>query len=146
MVNDSDSDEESNCDINESAFHVDVHDKEEEDEKFEKGGNEVDVLGNDWKWDQWQDIGDEDSIPGPPETDHYNGPHGIREHVATYFQTILQCIFSTTAMDRDFFKRLATQSNKYARTQMRSQSSSMFLGHRWENISVGEMVRFFASC
>lgn len=144
LINDSDSDEESHCDINESAFHVDVHDKEEEeDEKFENVEDELDVLGEDWKWDQWEDIGDEDSIPGPLETDHYNGPHGIREHVATSFQTILQCIFSTTAMDRDFFKRLATQSNKYARTKMHSQSSSMFLGHKWENISVGEMVRFF---
>ena len=77
LVNDSDSDEESHCDINESAFHVDVHDNEEEDEKFENVEDELDVLGDDWKWDQWEDIGDEDSIPGPPETDHYNGPHGI---------------------------------------------------------------------
>jgi len=37
------------------------------------------VLGDDWNWDQWQDIGDDDSIPGPLEMDHYNGLHGVRE-------------------------------------------------------------------
>jgi len=36
------------------------------------------VLGNNWNWGQWQDIGDDDSIAGPLETDHYNGPHGIK--------------------------------------------------------------------
>jgi len=73
---------------------VEVHDKDNEDKKIKEGG-EIDVLGNYWNWDQWQDIGDEDSIPGPPEMDHYNGPHGIKENVATSFQTILQCIFAT---------------------------------------------------
>jgi len=99
-----------------------------------KRGEEIDVLGDDRSWDQWQDIGDD--ISGPLETDHYNGPHGIKEDVVTFFQTILQCILATTAMDRDYFKRLATQSNKYARTQMCSLSSSMFHCHKWENTTV----------
>lgn len=138
--NDSDSDEESNCDVNESAFYV--HD-EEVNEIDDDGEDEIDVLGDDWNWDHWQEIGDDESIPGPPEVDHYNGPHGIKEDVGSSFQTVLQCILKTTAMDRDFFKRLATQSNKYARANMHARSSSMFLGHKWANITTGEMVRFF---
>ena len=46
-------------------------------------------------------------------------------------------------MDLDFFTRLATQSNKYVRTIMHTQSSSIFLGHKWRNISTGQMIRFF---
>ena len=138
--NDSDSDEESNCDVNESVFYV--HD-EEVNEIDDDGEDEIDVLGDDWNWDHWQEIGDDESIPGPPEIDHYNGPHGIKEDVGSSFQTVLQFILKTTAMDRDFFKRLATQSNKYARANMHARSSSMFLGHKWANITTGEMVRFF---
>ena len=111
----SDSDEESNADMNESAFY---EPKEEEEQIVETNEEEIDVLGDHWTWNQWEEIVDDASIPGPKETNHYNGPHGIKQHVASSFKTVLQCIFSTTAMDLDFFKRLATQSNKNARTIM----------------------------
>ena len=144
LDDDSDSDEESNADFNESAF---VDSKEVEDEEITQTetneDQELNVLGEEWSWDHWEEITDEEEIPGPKETDHYNGPHGIKSHVASSFTTVLQCIFATTAMNIDFFKRLATQSNKYARTIMNTQSSSMFLGHKWRNISTGEMIRFF---
>ena len=138
---DSDSDEESNADFDESAFH----DPKEEDDEMEETNEEqeIDVLGDEWAWNQWEEIADDEEIPGPKETDRYNGPHGIKPHVASSFKTVLQCIFSTTAMDIEFFKRLAAQSNKYARTIMNTQSSSMFSGHKWRNISTGEMIRFF---
>ena len=46
-------------------------------------------------------------------------------------------------MNRDFFKRLTAQSNKYARADMMSRHSNLYLGHKWRNIIVGEMVCFF---
>ena len=75
----SDSDEESNADMNESAFY---EPKEEEEQIVETNGEEIDVLGDDWTWNQWEEIADDASISGPEETDHYNGPHGIKQHGA----------------------------------------------------------------
>jgi len=69
IVNDYDSDEEIKCDINKSALYEEVKDKlvneaEYKIKKLGRGGVEIYVLGDDWNWDQWQDIGDDDSIPG----------------------------------------------------------------------------------
>jgi hypothetical protein len=46
-------------------------------------------------------------------------------------------------MNRDLFKRLAAQSNKYARADMMNRRSSLYLGHKWKNITVGEIIQFF---
>ena len=93
--------------------------------------------------EKWEELRRDDAIEGPEEYDHYNGKHGLKDGIGDSFETVLQCIFQTTAMNRDFFKRLASQSNKYARETMRSRNTSIYLGHKWENITVGEMVRFF---
>ena len=92
-----------------------LHDPKEEDGEMEETNEEqeIDVLGDEWAWNQWEEIADDEEIPGPKEIDRYNGPHGIKPHVASSFKTVLQCIFSTTAMDIEFFKRLAAHSNKY---------------------------------
>ena len=58
------------------------------------------------------------------------------------FKTVLQCIFKCTAMNWELFQRLASQSNKYVKKELSSNSTSIFLGHRWKNILTGEMVRF----
>ena len=129
------SDDGSDCDMEESAFQIDTPEVVEEEDG--------DVFGNDWCWDQWDEIGDNDEVEGPKEHDHYDGKYGLKDGVGESFHTILQCIFKTTAMNREFFKRLASQSNKYARQQMNTRNTSLFLGHKWENIRVGEMVRFF---
>ena len=47
-----------------------------------------------------------EEIPGPKEVDHYNGCHGLKEEIGDRFSTILQCIFQTTCMNRDFLKDL----------------------------------------
>ena len=136
------SDEDSQCDVNDSAFFTNVSNEENDVEEYENE-KEIDVLDENWKWNQWEKINDDETIPGPFEDDHYSGPHGLNPVYTLSFQTILQCIFNTTAMDRNFFKRLCSQSNKYARRVMQSRCTSMFLGHKWTNISTGEMVRFF---
>ena len=46
-------------------------------------------------------------------------------------------------MNREFFQRLTSQLNKFLKKTLSSNSTSMFLGHRWKKISTGEMVRFF---
>ena len=71
-------------------------------------------------------MGKDDTIVGPEEHDHYNRKHGLKDGVGDSFETVLQCIFQTTAMNRDFFKRRASQSNKYAREIMRSRNTSVF--------------------
>ena len=101
------------------------------------GEDEMNVMGPGWKWDQWQDIGPNDEVPGPPISDPYNGPHGLLPGVTKSFTTILQCIFVCTAMDEAFFKRLAANSNKYARAEMAKRTSNLFIGRKWINIGWG---------
>ena len=131
------------------------NDKEEDDDQIGRSdsnedelvenNNEKDVnyLSDDWKWNQWKEIGDDESIKGPPVEDRYNGPHGLKPGFPTSFTTVLQCIFQSTAMSRSFFQRLASQSNKYARKEMATRHSMLFLGHKWKNITVPELIRFF---
>eukprot|EP00957_Ditylum_brightwellii_P099586 7585654-Ditylum_brightwellii.AAC.1 len=59
------------------------------------------------------------------------------------FTTALQCVMECTAMDREFFKRLAVQSNKFARVQMIAKTSTLYCGIKWKNISACEMIQFF---
>ena len=142
------SDEDSNCDMEDTAFPPAEHDDEgvKGDDIFyenEEENNETNFISEEWAWDNWVAIDDDEDIPGSPDVDPYNGGHGLKEGVADSFETVLACIFNTTAMDRDFFKRLAAQSNKYARAAMTRNNTRLYLGHKWENISVGDMVRFY---
>ena len=100
-------------------------------------------MDNNWKYNQWEELGIDDMIEGPVEDDHCNRPHGLKPVVSRKFETVLHCILKTTAMDHHFFARLVTQSNKMARQRMAERNSTLFLGHVWKNISVGEMIRFF---
>ena len=99
-------------------------------------------VGREWKWNFWEDIGNDDNIQPPPKTDLYDGPHGLKSGVGNRFKTILQCIMTTTAMNIDFFQRLVSQSNKHARNDRHSRNLTSCLVHKWENISVSEMIRF----
>eukprot|EP00957_Ditylum_brightwellii_P119432 9111599-Ditylum_brightwellii.AAC.1 len=56
-----------------------------------------------WKWDRWQDIAEDKDIPGPDAVDPCNGPHGLRLGIASSFTTVLQCMFTCSAMDEEFF-------------------------------------------
>ena len=46
-------------------------------------------------------------------------------------------------MNRIFFVRICAESNRYARRIMRQRNTSLFLGHKWDNITVKEMIHFF---
>ena len=72
-------------------------------------------MSDEWDWNNWNDIEDEEEIRGPPENDRYNGPHGLKSGVTNRFKTVLQCLMTTTALSLDFFDRLTMQSNKFAR-------------------------------
>ena len=100
-------------------------------------------LGNEWTWNSWEKHNINDVIPGPEEHDRYNGPHGLKPNLSKRFCTVLQCLFETTSMNRKFFLRVAGESNKYARKIMKERNTTLFLGHKWSNISVQEMVHFF---
>ena len=95
-------------------------------------------------WNKWEEIRDDDDVGGLFETNHYNGSHSLKAGITNSFQTVLQCVFQTSPLNRDFFKRLATQSSKYARTIMQSRNSNKYIGHQWKNITIEEMIRFFA--
>ena len=45
-------------------------------------------------------------------------------------------------MDRDLFKNLTLQSNKYGIYYTISIKYNLFLGNKWDNIKVGEMIIF----
>ena len=55
--------------------------------------------------------------------------------VGDIFETIIQCIFRNTAMERYLFKRLTSQLNRYVRNDKRRRNPNLFLGHKWDNIS-----------
>jgi hypothetical protein len=137
------SDDGSNCELDDSAFVVNGDTSAEDTQEPDSEETEINFMTDDWKWNNWSEIGDDESIAGPPEPDRYNGPHGLKPGVPTSFPTILQCIFKTTAMSQDWFQRLASQSNKFARKNMMERNSTLYLGHKWKNITVPEMVRFF---
>ena len=41
-------------------------------------------MSKDRKWESWEEVGDDEEIQGPPETDHNNGPHGFKPGVEIY--------------------------------------------------------------
>ena len=103
------SDEYSNCDMEDTAFPPSEHDDEgvKENDIFyenDEENNEIYFISEEWNWDSWVTIDDDEDIPGPPDVDPYNGGHNLKEGVADSFETVLACIFNTTAMDRDFLK------------------------------------------
>ena len=103
----SESDDGSNCDIEESAFVIDEGVDEDVDMfKVDDIEEDVDCIGDGWLWNKWEEIGDDEDIPGPKEDDYYNGRHGLKKGIGAKFSTILQYIFETTCMNREFFKRL----------------------------------------
>ena len=136
----------SNYDVTNSVFDADNEtdelDYSPSDDPGE-GEKETMFMSDEWDWNNWDDIGDEEEIRGPPENDRYNGPHGLKPGVINRFKTVLQCLMTTTALSLDFFDRLTTQSNKFARNQMKERCSNKFIGRNWQNIRVEEMIRFF---
>ena len=79
------SNEGSTCDMNDSAFYDTNPSDEEQDDVVEAS-----YLGEEWAWDQFEEFDDNGPVPGPEETDHYNGPHGLKPNVKHNFKTILQ--------------------------------------------------------
>ena len=92
---DSASNDGSHCDMEESAFHIDPVEEDQDEDN-------VDIFGRDWSWN-WEKLEVDDVIEGPEEHDHYNGRHGLKDGVGESFETVLQRIFQTTAMNYDFF-------------------------------------------
>ena len=52
------------------------------------------LLGDDWEWDQWTNIGDDDSVTEPPTKYHCNGINGLEIRVSESFDTIIQCVLT----------------------------------------------------
>ena len=125
------------------SINAEADDKEPNLEEDVEGEDDIDYILKDMLWNKWEGIGDNDDVVGPIESDHYNGSHGLKAGVENSFQTVLQCVFQTTPLDRDFFKRLATQSSKYACNIMQSRNSNRYIGHQWKNITTEEMISFF---
>eukprot|EP00957_Ditylum_brightwellii_P211973 15366819-Ditylum_brightwellii.AAC.1 len=96
------SDDGSNYKIDGMAFlqvgRIDRADKESD------GKEEINVMDPGWKWNRWQDIAEDEDIPGLEAVGPYNGPHGLKPGIASTFTTVLQCTFTCSAMDEEFFK------------------------------------------
>ena len=138
-------DEGSQIDVLDSAYADAFSTSSDSDINLEKDDDEKEAayLGEEWQWDCWADHCIDEEIEGPKEYDHYSGPHGLKPNIGKRFFTVLQCMFETTAMNRSFFVRLCSESNKQARKVMTERNTSLFLGHKWTNISVEEMIHFF---
>ena len=148
-----DEDDTSQCDMEDSAYveqttiptEIGINEEGNNTSSKEENdhSNENTYLGNEWTWNSWGKHNINDVIPGPEEHDRYEGPHGLKSNLSKRFCTVLQCLFETTSMNRKFFLRVAGESNKYARKIMKERNTTLFLGHKWSNISVEEMVHFF---
>ena len=119
----SENDENTDCDVADCAFESPPTEEIDDNgmtysENLVDDQKEFSILGDDWAWNQWEELDIDDTIDGPEEEDHYNGPHGLKEGVAKKFQTVLHCLLKTIAMDEHFFARLVTQTNKIARRRM----------------------------
>ena len=76
-----------------------------------------------------------------PPANMYNGRGPCLRHgVARRFNTIMEYIAVAGGLDYDYFKRLTSNSNKYARRHI--NFSVEFGGLPWANITVEEMIRF----
>ena len=113
----SESDDRSNCDIKSSAFAIDGGvDEDVYISKVDDTEEDVDSIGDGWFWNKWEEIGEDEEIPGPKKNDHYNRRHGLKEGIGAKLSTILQFIFETTCMNRDFSKDLL-----HSQARMREQ-------------------------
>ena len=93
--------------MSESVFFSENDAVEEEKDKIvNEVVKEINLLETDREWIQWSPIGDDNSIPVPPEVDPYDGPHRLMSQFSKSFETTLQCIYRTTAMDHNFFEGL----------------------------------------
>ena len=77
---------------------------DDEEPKLEdiEGQDDIDYMSKDWLWNEWEEIGDNDDVGGPIESDHYNGSHGLKAGVANSYQTVLQYVSQATPLNRDF--------------------------------------------
>ena len=101
-------------------------------------------LGDNWEWYQQAPIVDDYDVPIPPMNDRYNGRHGLKPMVSSRFDTIILCVFSCSATNREFFQILSCQQSKYAQDKTSQMNSNLFIGWKWKNVSVGKMVGFFS--
>ena len=74
----------SNCDTKDSEFVNRYETAVEED--YEKNFSR-----DDWEWDKWTPIGDDDAIH-----DFYNVINVLKPKIAACFDTIIQCVFECT--------------------------------------------------
>ena len=86
---DIDSDEGSNCDIEDSDFVVD----DEYITNFHEEEYESNFMSKDCKWESCEEVVDDEEIQELIDTYNYNGPYGIKIGVSNIFDTVLQCIF-----------------------------------------------------
>ena len=85
------SDKVENCDIRDSESVNEDYTGVEDD-----GNNKF--LGGDWEWVQWNTIGEDDDVSGPPMNYNYNEIYGSTKSFSESFDTIIQCVFKCTAI------------------------------------------------
>ena len=52
--------------------------------------DESNFMRNDWKLESCEEVGYDEEIQGPSNTDNYNIPHGIKPSVVNRFETFIQ--------------------------------------------------------
>ena len=82
----SDDDEDSECDVMDTAFAPipeNIEDRIQPDVSTKTSDeDEKDYLGDEWQWNNWEEHDIETEIEGPKEDDHYSGPHVLKNGVS----------------------------------------------------------------
>ena len=60
----------------------------------------------DWKWEYWEEVGNDGKIQVLPYTDNNNRPHGIKPYMENILNNFLQFKFEYTPMNWYFFNDL----------------------------------------
>ena len=83
------------CELDVSAFQVD----EDEDEcgrsptrDLVDSERENNFMGGEWKWNCWEDIGNDEEVDGPPERDRCDSPHGLKTGLETDSKKIFSAL------------------------------------------------------
>lgn len=114
----------------------DIEDSEDYDPEFmEMDGNYSTLLKN--VTFQYEAL--ENELQPPSNLYNGSGPC-LRRGIGKKFTTVFECTQLCGGLSITFFKRLAANSNQYARLHMTPDGK--FAGRTWRNISLEEMVRF----
>ena len=84
-------------------------------------------------------MGDDTETQGLPETDHYNGLHGLKPGVETY-STLSFSAYLNVLQRIGIFKYLLRRAIIKHKETCKQRNSTLYHGHQCTNITIGEII------